>query len=94
MALAFISTDLLLSYGGLMQTFMYRSIKEPATCLPSQILLLLHDLAGTLRDKRLLLDLAHSATILKPFIHFSLPRLVILRERYIQVCGAFLIASW
>ena len=64
---------LLLSYRGFVKSFMHRSVKEATTGRTSEVFLILHDLAGALRDQRLLLNITGSSTILQPFIHFGLP---------------------
>ena len=64
---------LLFGYRGFVKSFMHRSIKEATTGRTSEVFLILHDLAGTLRAQRRLLDFTGSSTILESFVHFGLP---------------------
>jgi len=65
------------------QTFVDRSVEKGAAARICQIFLLLHDGARPLRNERLLLDLARSSPIFKPFIHLGLPAAVIVRIRHV-----------
>lgn len=73
-----VAIHLLLGDSRVVQTLMHRPVKEATASCASQILFLLHDLARALRDERFLLDIAQCAAIFESFVHFSLPRLVVL----------------
>ena len=68
-----------------MQALMHWPVEEPASSRACKVLLLLHDLAGALRNQRLLLDLARGSPVPQPLVHLGLPRLVVLREGHVEV---------
>ena len=79
---------LLLGNRRLVQSLMDRPVKESAASSTCQVFLLLHDLAGALGYQWFLLDFASGAAITKAFVHFGLPRLVVLAEGHVEVLGS------
>ena len=76
---------LLLGNSRLVQALVHRSVEETASSGTCKVLLLLHDLAGALRNQRLLLDVACGSPVPQSLVHLSLPRLVVLREGHVEV---------
>ena len=76
---------MLLGNSRLVQALVHRSVEETASSGTCKVLLLLHDLAGTLRNQRLLLDVACGSPVPQSLVHLSLPRLVVLREGHVEV---------